>query len=89
MSSKKRRLVWIIVAIILLGATGGGYAYYRQTKAVKAQAQATQQTLQMTRVRRGEIVLSATGAGSVTAVNDQVGNVVSINSAVLTIADPN
>ena len=70
MSLKKKRVVWIIVAALLVGAAGGGYAYYRQTKAAKAQAQTTQQTLQTTRVRRGEIVLSATGAGSVVAARE-------------------
>ncbi len=70
MQHKRRRVVWIVVAILLVGAAAGGYAYYRQTKATKAQAQATQQTLQTARVRRGEIVLSATGAGSVVAARE-------------------
>lgn len=71
MEHKKRRMVWWIVgAVLLLGAGGGGYAYYRQAQAAKAQAQTGQETLQTARVRRGEIVLSATGVGSVVAARE-------------------
>jgi HlyD family secretion protein len=63
----KKPLFWILAIIILAGA-GGGYYYYRQT-ATTAQA-ANTTPLQTATVKRGNIVISADGTGSVISENE-------------------
>jgi RND family efflux transporter MFP subunit len=58
----RKPLFWILV-IVLLAAAGGGYYYYRQT-ATTAEAASTT-PLQTTTVKRGNLVISASGTGSV------------------------
>ena len=60
--SRKRRALWITLVAVLLLAAGGGYYYFK----LRATAQPEQgPEIQSTRARRGEIVISATGAGTV------------------------
>lgn len=62
---RNKRVRWIITAALVLAAAGGGYAYYRQRAQAAQAAQSSQQTLQTSRVRRGSLVISATGAAEV------------------------
>jgi HlyD family secretion protein len=58
-----RKPVFWIVIVILLAAAAGGYYYYRQTTATAVAATAT--PLQTATVKRGSLVISASGTGSV------------------------
>ena len=60
---------WVIVAlVVVLVAAGGGYYYYTGQSAV---AQGTQQeSVKTASVRRGDLTLSATGAGVVVPVDE-------------------
>jgi len=58
----RKPLFWILV-IVLLAAAGGGYYYYRQTTTTAEAASTT--PLQTTTVKRGNLVISASGTGSV------------------------
>jgi len=58
----RKPLFWILV-IVLLAAAGGGYYYYRQTTTTAEAASTT--PLQTTTVKRGNMVISASGTGSV------------------------
>ena len=62
----RKPMFWILVVIILAGA-GGGYYYYRQTAITAEAASAT--PLQTATVKRGNIVISADGTGSVKSEN--------------------
>ncbi len=62
----KKPLFWLVIVIILAGA-GGGYYYYRQTATTAEAANAT--PLQTATVKRGSIVISADGTGSVISEN--------------------
>jgi len=63
----RKPLFWILV-IVLLAAAGGGYYYYRQTTTTAEAASAT--PLQTTTVKRGSLVISASGTGSVINENE-------------------
>ena len=58
----RKPLFWILV-IVLLAAAGGGYYYYRQTTTTAEAASTT--PLQTTTVKRGNMMISASGTGSV------------------------
>ena len=58
-----RKLSFLLVFILIIAGTGGGYYYYRQTEE-SAQA-AAQPAVQTATIRRGSLVISATGSGSV------------------------
>ncbi len=58
----KKPLFWILI-VVLLAAAGGGYYYYRQTATTAEAASAT--PLQTATVKRGSLVISASGTGSV------------------------
>jgi RND family efflux transporter MFP subunit len=62
----RKPIFWILI-IIILAAAGGGYYYYRQS-ATTAQA-ATATPLQTATVKRGNLVISASGTGSVISEN--------------------
>lgn len=67
---RNRWVRWIIFATLVVAAAIGGYLYYRQrTQGVQA-AQSSQQTLQTSRVRRGSLVISATGAAEVAPLRE-------------------
>lgn len=58
------RKVWFwILLVVILAAAGGGYAYYRQLNT--APAEATETPIQTATVRSGNLVISATGTGTV------------------------
>ncbi len=63
----KKPLFWILIVIILAGA-GGGYYYYRQSTITAEAASAT--PLQTATVKRGNLVISASGTGSVISVDE-------------------
>ncbi len=63
----KKPLFWILIVIILAGA-GGGYYYYRQSTTTAEAASAT--PLQTATVKRGNLVISASGTGSVISENE-------------------
>ena len=62
----RKPFFWILVVIVVI-ASAGGYYYYRQT-ASTAQA-AADTPLQTATVRRGNLVISASGTGSVISLN--------------------
>jgi HlyD family secretion protein len=59
----RRRGLWILVAALVVIGAGGGYYYY--TNVYAANQTAEEEPLQTATVRRGSIVISASGAGSV------------------------
>jgi HlyD family secretion protein len=63
----KKPLFWILIVVILAGA-GGGYYYYLQTSTTAEAASTT--PLQTATVKRGNLVLSADGTGSVISENE-------------------
>ncbi|MGE5124385.1 MAG: efflux RND transporter periplasmic adaptor subunit [Acidobacteriaceae bacterium] len=62
----RKALFWILI-IVILAAAGGGYYYYRQSTATAEAAGTT--PLQTAAVRRGSLVISASGTGSVISEN--------------------
>ena len=60
----RKRIIWIIVIVAVLAIAGGAYVYYKNVY-LPGQETAEQQEVQTTNVRRGNIVISATGAGTV------------------------
>jgi HlyD family secretion protein len=58
-----RKPVFWIVIVVLLAAAAGGYYYYHQTTTTAAAASTT--PLQTATVKRGSLVISASGTGSV------------------------
>jgi multidrug efflux pump subunit AcrA (membrane-fusion protein) len=63
----RKPLFWILITV-LMAATGGGYYYYRQTTTTAEAASAT--PLQTTTVKRGNMVISASGTGSVITMHE-------------------
>jgi len=67
LSNFPKRLLWIILAVVIL-VSAGGFAYYRMVYTP------TQQTdepgLQTATVRRGELVIYASGSGTLTAASE-------------------
>jgi HlyD family secretion protein len=64
-----KRTLWIllsVVAVVLAGA--GGYAYYRVRQAQASSTQAS--TLQTATVRQGDLVIRASGTGTLIAVTE-------------------
>ena len=59
---RNRRLLFIILAIVVLLAGGGAWYYYSQV--VPVQALPAGETVQTTRVRRGDLVITASGTGT-------------------------
>jgi len=62
-----RRLVVplvLIVVVVALGAIGGGWYYY--ARYLPAQRSAAAETIQTTRVRRGSLIISVGGSGTLT-----------------------
>ncbi|MBN1400772.1 MAG: efflux RND transporter periplasmic adaptor subunit [Anaerolineae bacterium] len=60
---RRKRSIYIVVLVIILAAAGGAYYYY--TNVYAAPTTQTEAEVQTTRVRRGDLVISATGAGTV------------------------
>ena len=58
----RKPLFWIVI-VVILAAAGYGYYYYQQTTSTAQAADAT--PLQTATVKRGNLVLSASGTGSV------------------------
>src|SRR4030065_1661219 len=58
----RKPLFWIVI-IVILAAAGGGYYYYRQPTTSAEAASAA--PLQTATVKRGSLVISASGTGSV------------------------
>ncbi len=67
LSKFPKRILWIILAVVIL-VSAGGFAYYRMVYTP------TQQTdepgLQTATVRRGELVIYASGSGTLTAASE-------------------
>lgn len=101
--TKKRRFWFLfLLAAIFLG--GGGYFYYQQVTAVTAQTTA-QPAVQTAVVRRGDLIISATGSGTIIAADEiqigfnsngtlktlsvQVGDKVSLGDVLAQIDDTN
>jgi HlyD family secretion protein len=57
-----RRLLFIILAIVVLLAGGGAWYYYSQV--LPAQAPPAEETIRTTRVRQGDLVITASGTGT-------------------------
>jgi multidrug efflux pump subunit AcrA (membrane-fusion protein) len=82
---KKKRLFWIPIVIVLLAAAGaGGYLYFKNKAA--SQATTTSAPLQTATVKKGNLIISASGIGTIIAnqdVKDPNGSVTSLLSAQL------
>ena len=59
----RKKGFWIALIVILLAAGGGGYLYYANV--YSAAQEPEEEAVQTATVRRGEIVISASGAGAV------------------------
>ena len=64
----KKKRMWLILLLLVVVAGGSGYAYYART-ARAAQAE-EEPAVQTTVARRGDITVSATGAGTVIAAEE-------------------
>ncbi len=60
----RRKVIWIFAIFAILAVAGGAYAYYNQ-EYLPAQEMADETPVQSTVVRQGDIVISATGAGTI------------------------
>jgi len=68
MLRRRKGLMIALLAIALMAVGGGGYYYYTT---IRVSAQAAQEpAIQTTRVRTGDLILSATGAGTVIAAEE-------------------
>ncbi|PKO15801.1 MAG: hypothetical protein CVU39_09770 [Chloroflexi bacterium HGW-Chloroflexi-10] len=65
---KKKKALWVIVFIVLVLMIGGGGYFIWQSQ--KTPVASEQETLNTTRVRSSDIVLSASGGGSVVTLSD-------------------
>lgn len=99
MRSMFRKLLPLIILLVVVGAAVAGYLYYTQAR--PAAAAETTSDVQTTTVRRGSLVISASGSGSViapntvelafeysgivTALNVQVGDVVEAGDVLATL----
>lgn len=81
----KKKWVWIILAVIVLAVAGGGYYYYTTQAASAKAATATEAAMQTTVARRGDLVVSANGSGTVAAATqlslgfDESGTLLELN----------
>lgn len=65
---RKRRGLWFALVVVLVAAAAAGYYYYSQ---IYVSAQAPEEPeIRTTRVRRGDLIISATGAGTVIAAEE-------------------
>jgi len=60
----RKRVFWIIVLAVLLAAGGGGYYYYKNVYAKAQTADAQSTTTSTAQVQRGDIIISASGSGT-------------------------
>ncbi len=68
---EKRKRLWIIlIVLIVIGGSTGGYAYYRNTAVTNPDD--AEPEIQTTLVRQGDITISATGAGTIVAAEEIV-----------------
>ena len=67
MARLNKRNFWIIV-LVLIAATGGGIYYYEQVY-LPAQTSSTTATMQTATARKGDLVIYASGTGTLTALN--------------------
>ena len=85
LSKLPRRALWIVLTVVVVVGVGG-YGYYRLTAAPEQQA--GENTLQTATVRRGDIIIYASGTGTLTAASEATfgfgssGQVKSINASV-------
>ena len=63
----RTRVSWIVLIVLLLAA-GGGYYYY--TNVYTQPKEAVEETVKSTRVRRGDLVISASGSGELIPADD-------------------
>ena len=59
---RKRKWLWLVILVLIVGG-GGGYYYYTNVLQVDQLPEGPQ--IQTSRARRGDLVISATGAGTV------------------------
>src|SRR6266508_26385 len=65
--AKKTNRIWILALVILLAAAAGGYYLWNRNQQISAAAADVTPSLRTATVRRGNISLSATGSGTLTA----------------------
>ena len=65
----RKKSFWIVVLVIILAAAGGGYYYYN-TSYLLAQAAVETETLQTAKVRRGDLIVSASSTGTLVPVQE-------------------
>lgn len=63
-----RPVPWIVLAVVVVAIAGGGYYYYT-TQQAKTAAAASQPALQIATARTGNLVLRASGTGTLIAPN--------------------
>ncbi len=70
----KKKWIWILSAVILAALAGGAYYYYTTAKAAASAETSQEAAMQTSTARTGDMVVSATGSGSVaTAAQISVG----------------
>ena len=67
-SKFSKRTLWIVLAVVVL-VSAGGYAYY-QMEYLPSQEQTDEPGLQTATIRRGDIVLYASGSGTLIAASE-------------------
>ncbi|MEA3408596.1 MAG: biotin/lipoyl-binding protein [Chloroflexota bacterium] len=65
---RRKRRRWILVVLVLVAAVAGGY-YYWASRPQKQEAEESQ--VPTARVRRGDLVLAATGSGSLIPADER------------------
>ena len=63
----RNKRVWIFIALLII-VVGGGFAYYQYTLA--SEDVANEPAVQTATVRRGDLVIRASGSGELIALNE-------------------
>jgi len=64
----RKKTIWIVLLVLVLATAGGGYYYYNSIY-LPAQ-EPTEPTIKTTKVRQGDLVISASGAGTLVPVSE-------------------
>jgi RND family efflux transporter MFP subunit len=68
--SRRNKRLFFIVAVVALLAAGGAWYYYGQVLPTEASASSSAETVKTARVRRGNLIVSASGTGVLVPVTE-------------------